>query len=87
MLELQGQAALSVFRLSKLEQAIKPSFPGLRSLSARFVYFAELDAPLKENDRDRLEALLLSGDAVEGGPPRGAWNRLRSCLQGTADRR
>ncbi|MDJ0760440.1 MAG: phosphoribosylformylglycinamidine synthase [Woeseiaceae bacterium] len=68
MLELQGQAALSVFRLSKLELSIKPAFAGLRSLSARFVYFAELEAPLKEGDRDRLEALLLSGDAAETLP-------------------
>ena len=65
MLELPGQAALSVFRLSKLEQAIRPDFPGLRSLSARFVYFVELEAPLKNADRGRLEALLLSGDTVE----------------------
>ena len=68
MLELHGQAALSVFRLSKLEQAIRPAFPGLRSLSARFVYFAELNAPLSNDDRERLEALLLSGDAVESLP-------------------
>ena len=58
MLEIPGQSALSTFRLAKLEKAIRPACPGLRSISSAFVYFVELDAPLASEEQKRLKALL-----------------------------
>ncbi len=63
MLELHGQAALSKFRLSKLTRVLKRCDDRVASLEARFVYLVDCDE-LAAEQRHRLEALLLHGEAV-----------------------
>jgi len=62
MLELPGQAALSNFRLAKLTRALQRTDPRVQSVEARFVYLVDTSEELGNEDRSRLDALLLSGD-------------------------
>jgi phosphoribosylformylglycinamidine synthase len=62
MLELPGQSALSNFRLAKLTRALQRVDARLISVAARFVYLVDTNAKLSDEDRSRLDALLLSGD-------------------------
>jgi phosphoribosylformylglycinamidine synthase len=62
MLELNGQAALSNFRLSKLTRALQGADKRVRALQARFVYLVQTDGELAADHRLRLDALLLHGD-------------------------
>jgi phosphoribosylformylglycinamidine synthase len=62
MLELPGQAALSNFRLAKLTRSLKRADNRIDSVDARFAYFVATSADLSDEEKRRLEALLLSGD-------------------------
>ena len=64
MLEIQGQPALSDFRLAKLQDALQEIEPRVTSVSARFCYFIATNsgASLAGEQKKRLQALLLSGD-------------------------
>jgi phosphoribosylformylglycinamidine synthase len=62
MLELPGQAALSNFRLAKLTRSLKRADDRIDQVEARFTYFVDAGAPLTNEDKRRLDALLLSGD-------------------------
>jgi phosphoribosylformylglycinamidine synthase len=62
MLELPGQSALSNFRLAKLTHTLRREDQRLKSIEARFVYLVDTNAPMGQQDRSRLDALLLSGD-------------------------
>ena len=62
MLELAGQPALSDFRLAKLLQGLQRAEPRVKSLSARYCYFVAFNASLSADHRQRLDALLLSGE-------------------------
>jgi phosphoribosylformylglycinamidine synthase len=64
LLELPGQSALSAFRIAKLLEDVKELEPSVIGLDARFVYFIEYEGALSDADRQRLDALLLSGDEV-----------------------
>jgi phosphoribosylformylglycinamidine synthase len=64
MLELAGQPALSEFRLEKLANALRKADARVTGVEARYVYFVDLAAPLSAEHRERLEALLLSGEAA-----------------------
>ncbi len=64
LLELPGQIALSDFRLTKLAERLTRLDSDVKSVTARFVYFVELRAPLSSAERERLDALLLSGEPV-----------------------
>jgi phosphoribosylformylglycinamidine synthase len=64
ILELPGQSALSAFRIAKLLDDIRRVQPAVTGLDARFVYFIELGKALSDEDRQRLDALLLSGEPV-----------------------
>ncbi len=64
LIELPGQTALSDFRLAKLTERLQHLDSRVKGVSARFVYFIELAAPLSEAERERLDALLLSGEPV-----------------------
>ena len=64
MLEIPGQHALSAFRLQKRLERLRALEPGVRALAARFSYFVELSAPLTGQERQRLAALLLSGEHI-----------------------
>ena len=61
VIELPGQVALSEFRLTKLLTSVSTVLPAT-SMTAAFVYFAQTKRPVGEEDRQRLDALLLSGD-------------------------
>ena len=62
--ELPGQSALSAFRLDKLRRTLAHRDARLHTVHARFAYFADLEKPLEDEQRQRLDALLLSGDPV-----------------------
>ncbi len=64
MLELPGQSALSKFRIDKLTRALQKLDNRVESLQARFEYLVDCDADLSDDERLRLEALLLSSDSV-----------------------
>jgi phosphoribosylformylglycinamidine synthase len=64
MLELAGQPALSDFRLRKLLETLQHAEPRVRSVAARFCYFVGLQANLEAEHKQRLNALLLSGDRI-----------------------
>ena len=62
MLELPGQPALSDFRLAKLLRSLQRRDERVKSVAARFSYFIALNAPLAGKNKQRLNALLLSGE-------------------------
>ena len=62
MLELPGQAALSNFRLAKLTRSLQRADQRVAAIEARFVYFIATHTAPGDEDRRRLDALLLSGD-------------------------
>ena len=68
ILELPGQSALSAFRLQKLIADLRSLDSRVERLHARFTYFVSLSEDLPQSDRERLDALLLSGDAVQTFP-------------------
>ena len=71
MLELPGQTALSDFRLARLTQSLRQANDRVTEVRARYVYLVETGATLDKEHRQRLDALLLHGDAV-GKLPRSA---------------
>ena len=62
MLELPGQPALSNFRLSKLTRKLRQADRRVTGVEARFVYLIDTNATPNAEQRERLEALLLSND-------------------------
>jgi phosphoribosylformylglycinamidine synthase len=64
IIEIPGQAALSSFRLRKLLGDLAAIDNGISGVDARYVYFIQLAAPLNDEARQRLDALLLSGAPV-----------------------
>ena len=64
LLELVGKPALSDFRLGKLTRALQRQDERVSKIEARFTYFVSLGAGPSAEDKKRLSALLLSGDAV-----------------------
>ena len=71
MLELAGQPALSDFRLRKLGRALERADDRVKGVAARYVYFVDHAGPISDEDRKRLEGLLLSGEQ-RGKLPKGA---------------
>lgn len=69
ILELPGQCALSAFRLQKRLEDLRRLDSRVRGLKARFSYFVSLTEHLPTSDRERLDALLLSGEPVETFSP------------------
>ncbi|HIL21849.1 MAG TPA: phosphoribosylformylglycinamidine synthase, partial [Alcanivorax sp.] len=61
MLILSGSPALSAFRKEKLLESLN----GVSALSARYVHFVELSAPLNASQQQVLEGLLEYGPSVE----------------------
>src|SRR5665213_351817 len=70
MLELQGRAALSDFRIAKLLIQLQALEPQVQALRSRFVHFVDVSAPLTPADQARLTKLLTYGPAVP--PPAAA---------------
>src|SRR5580692_11695584 len=61
MLLIEGPPALSAFRIAKLLQRLRALDPGVRSVDARFVHFADLSSPLSAAQRSVLGQLLTYG--------------------------
>ncbi|MDH3748764.1 MAG: phosphoribosylformylglycinamidine synthase [Gammaproteobacteria bacterium] len=62
LLELAGQRALSEFRLAKLTRALKRQDDRVSGVKAQYVYFVDLKGTPSRTDKERLTALLLSGE-------------------------
>src|SRR5665213_2077951 len=65
MLELQGRAALSDFRIAKLLIQLQALEPQVQALRARFVHFVDVSAPLAPADQALLTQLLTYGPAAQ----------------------
>ena len=68
ILELAGQSALSKFRLNKLLPRLQRSDSRVTDLRARFTYFVSVKGALSAEQREHLDALLLSDDEIEDFP-------------------
>jgi phosphoribosylformylglycinamidine synthase len=64
ILQLRGPRALSQFRLAKLLASLQKIDPGLRSLSAEYRYFVELERELEPPEARTLRALLDDGNPM-----------------------
>jgi phosphoribosylformylglycinamidine synthase len=69
ILELPGQSALSSFRLQKLLLDLQQLDQRVTGLAARFTYWVDVLTELAPEQRERLDALLLAGDAIESFLP------------------
>jgi phosphoribosylformylglycinamidine synthase len=67
MLELQGRAALSDFRIAKLLSQLQAIEPRVLSLQSRYVHFADVAAPLTQAQQELLAKLLTYGPTAQ--PP------------------
>ena len=69
VLKIAGGAALSAFRLAKLNAGVRAVRPGARVLAARFWHFVEVTRALDPREASTLEALLTYGApaAAAGG--------------------
>ena len=70
LFQLHGQVALSDFRRARLMRRLRRQDDRVQDIAARYVYFANLSAPLDKDTKRRLRALLLSGDAIGKMPRR-----------------
>ncbi len=64
MLELQGRAALSDFRIAKLLARLQALEPRVQALASRFVHFIEATAPLSDSQQGLLAELLTYGPVM-----------------------
>ncbi len=64
-LEIAGQSAWSEFRISKRLQLLQQADARINGLAARYLYFVDLHSAISPLDRQRLDALLLSGEVVQ----------------------
>ena len=58
MLELQGRAALSVFRIATLLSRLQAREPRVQALRSRYVHFVDAATSLSHDQRVLLEKLL-----------------------------
>src|SRR5580658_5823623 len=65
MLELQGRAALSDFRIAKLLSQLQALESRVQTLRSRFVHFIDVSAPLTAADQQLLAQLLTYGPRAE----------------------
>jgi phosphoribosylformylglycinamidine synthase len=67
MLILPGSSALSAFRTKRLLSQLQEVDANVIGITARYLHFIDAGAPLAQIDIDRLTALLVYGEAFEGG--------------------
>ena len=72
MLKLAGPPALSAFRIAKLLERLTVIEAAVKSLSAHFVHFADLERELTATERATLTQLLSYGPRAERAPAAGA---------------
>ena len=68
---LRGSPALSAFRINKLLTRFQAANLPVSNIYAEYVHFADLDAPLTEDERARLERLLQYGPSLNSHTPTG----------------
>jgi len=68
MIELPGAPAVSDFRIAKLRPALEAIHPGIASVSARFVHFADVERKLDARELSLLQRLLTYGPREESAP-------------------
>ncbi|MDP6198951.1 MAG: phosphoribosylformylglycinamidine synthase, partial [Porticoccaceae bacterium] len=65
MIILSGAPSLSDFRRRKLLSSLQNTVPSVVSVTAEYVHFAEVSAPLSEAEQDTLQALLTYGPSAQ----------------------
>ncbi|MCS2155928.1 phosphoribosylformylglycinamidine synthase [Scandinavium sp. H11S7] len=68
---LRGSPALSAFRITKLLARFQAAHLPVSNIYAEYVHFAELNAPLSEQEHDRLAQLLQYGPSLSSHTPAG----------------
>src|SRR5690606_82050 len=68
MLQLEGPAAETAFRLGKLRRELGALVPSIVAVGARFHHYAHLERALDDRERGVLEALLRYGTQASPAP-------------------
>ena len=76
-LVLDGPAASSPFRLSRLLARLQVIEPSVAGLTAVYQHFVRLSVPLEPGAADRLQRLLAYGEPLTGGKPQAGGTSLR----------
>lgn len=67
---LRGSPALSAFRINKLLARFQAARLLVHTIYAEYVHFADLNAPLNDDEHAQLERLLKYGPALASRPAR-----------------
>lgn len=68
---LRGSPALSAFRINKLLARFQAAGLPVHTIYAEYVHFADLNAPLNDDEHAQLERLLKYGPALASHAPQG----------------
>lgn len=68
---LRGSPALSAFRITKLLARFQAAHLPVSNIYAEYVHFAELNAPLSDDEHARLARLLQYGPVLQSHTPAG----------------
>ena len=68
---LRGSPALSAFRINKLLARFQAANLPVSAIYAEYIHFADLNAPLSADDRERLARLLQYGPSLSSHTPTG----------------
>lgn len=68
---LRGSPALSAFRINKLLARFQAANLPVSAIYAEYIHFADLNAPLSADDRERLARLLKYGPSLNSHTPTG----------------
>ncbi|MGC6745243.1 hypothetical protein ACP0HM_14080 [Escherichia coli] len=68
---LRGSPALSAFRINKLLARFQAAGLPVHNIYAEYVHFADLNAPLNDDEHAQLERLLKYGPALASHAPQG----------------
>lgn len=68
---LRGSPALSAFRINKLLARFQAARLPVHTIYAEYVHFADLNAPLNDDEHAQLERLLKYGPALASHAPQG----------------
>lgn len=68
---LRGSPALSAFRINKLLARFQAANLRVHNIYAEYVHFADLNAPLNEDEHAQLARLLKYGPALQSHAPEG----------------
>ncbi len=68
---LRGSPALSAFRINKLLATFQAARSPVHNIYAEYVHFADLNAPLNDDEHAQLERLLKYGPALASHAPQG----------------